>query len=128
VLDADRHNVDKQAHHAAVRLTLSLSLCPFWSSFFVQNNNPQYADLGKYGTFELDISADEGTMTWNSDLAHIDELATELNITMGIPALNYHLHSFWALPDVNYAIGGTLCGAPITGGHYDPFFAVRVKK
>jgi hypothetical protein len=87
----------------------------------------QYADLGKYGTFDLTISADEGTMTWKSDLAHINELAAELNITMGIPALNYHLHSFWALPYVNYAIGGTLCGVANTGGHYDPFFAVSKK-
>jgi hypothetical protein len=84
----------------------------------------QYADLGKYGTFELVISADEGTMTWNSDLSNIDELADELGLPGGIQQLNYHLHSFWALSGVDYAIGGTDCGASNTGGHYDPFFGV----
>jgi hypothetical protein len=63
-------------------------------------------------------------MTWKSNLANIDELATELGIVGGIPALNYHLHSFWALQDVDYAIGGTACGANVTGGHYDPFYGV----
>jgi hypothetical protein len=97
-----------------VQYTLSLSV----SSFV------QYAELGKYGTFELEISADEGTMTWKSDLANIDELATELNITGGIQQLNYHLHSYWTWTELDFAIGGTDCDSLHTGGHYDPFFAV----
>ena len=52
----------------------------------------------------------------------IDELALSLGIT--IENLNYHIHSFWGLQDVDYATGGTLCGSANTGGHYDPYFAV----
>jgi hypothetical protein len=115
-----------QAHTFAFHFHAAM---PAFYVFFIFHihHDTQYADLGKYGTFEMDISADEGTMTWKSDLANINELATELGIVGGrIPLLNYHLHSFWALPDnVNYAIGGTACGANNTGGHYDPFFAVR---
>jgi hypothetical protein len=87
----------------------------------------QYADLDKYGTFDVKISEDEGTMTWETALSNIDELAAELAIPGGIAKLGYHLHSFWSLQDVDYAIGGTLCGPTNTGGHYDPFFAVSKK-
>ena len=84
----------------------------------------QYASFGKYGTFELEISADDGTMTWKSNLANIDELAEELGIEGGIPSLNYHLHQAWTIEDADFAIGGEACGPSNTGGHYDPFFAV----
>ena len=84
---------------------------------------PQYATLGKYGTFELQISADDGTMTWKSDLHKIDALATELGIVAGIPSMNYHLHQSWTL-SADYAIGGVDCGLANLGNHYDPYFAV----
>ena len=87
--------------------------------------NMQYAQLGEFGTFELEISADDGTMTWNSDLKNIDVLAEELGIEAGIPSLNYHLHQSWTL-DENYATGGEACGAANLGGHYDPYFAVGI--
>ena len=79
----------------------------------------QYADLGKYGTFQLEISADDGTMTWASDLQHIDELVK------GIEELDYHLHQSWTL-DTDYATGEKDCCPENLGNHYDPYFAVRV--
>lgn len=78
----------------------------------------QYANLGKYGTFQLEISADDGTMTWASDLQHIDELAK------GIQELDYHLHQSWTL-DTDYATGEKDCCVENLGNHYDPYFAVR---
>ena len=84
----------------------------------------QYATLGKYGTFQLEISADDGTMKWTSDLSNLGELAASLNITAGIPSLNYHLHQSWNL-STDFATGGTACGLPNLGNHYDPYFAVR---
>lgn len=81
--------------------------------------------MGKYGTFEMEISADEGTMTWKSDLENIDELAKELGVEGGFATLNYHLHQSWTNMDADYAIGGEGCAPSVTGGHYDPFFAVR---
>jgi len=80
--------------------------------------------MGMFGKFELEISADDGTMTWKSDLSNIDKLAKKLNIKDGIPTLNYHLHQSWDL-DADYAIGGDECGFANLGNHYDPYFAVR---
>ena len=81
--------------------------------------------MGQYGTFEMEISADVGTMTWKSDLTNLDELAAELGLEP-FPALNYHLHQSWTNTEANFAIGGDACGPAVTGGHYDPFFAVRL--
>jgi hypothetical protein len=80
----------------------------------------QYADLGRYGTFDLEISADDGTMKWSSSLQNIKMLETELNVT--ISSLNYHLHQQWTDNNTDVAIGGVGCGPNITGNHYDPFF------
>lgn len=80
--------------------------------------------MGQYGTFEMEISADDGTMTWTSDLENLDNLAEELGLEP-FPSLNYHLHQSWTNTETNYAVGGDGCGPAVTGGHYDPFFGVR---
>ena len=87
------------------------------------SNKSQHADLGNYGSFELEIAADDGTMTWKSNLQNISQLATDLNITGGIPILSYHLHQSWNLT-ADFAIGASQCGVENLGNHYDPYFAV----
>ena len=79
--------------------------------------------MGIYGTFELEISGDDGTMIWKSNLQKINQLATDLNIIGGITSLNYHLHQSWNLT-ADYAIGESQCGLANLGNHYDPYFAV----
>lgn len=80
--------------------------------------------MGKFGSFELEISEDGSRMTWDSDLENLDLLAAELGLD-GFPILNYHLHQQWTNTEEDFAIGGEGCGPSVTGGHYDPFFGVR---
>jgi len=54
-----------------------ISTCPLL--LYLQN-----ADLGAYGTFELEISVDDGTMTWKSDPANVAMLAEDLYKSDGI--------------------------------------------
>lgn len=61
-------------------------------------------------------------MNWKVDIRNIDELAEELGIPP-ITSLNYHLHQQWTNGDKFFDIGGDGCGADVTGGHYDPYFA-----
>jgi hypothetical protein len=80
-----------------------------------------HANLGQYGTFELEIAADDSFMSWKSSLNNVDQLEQDLGGDIEISALAYHLHQQWTLVDADYAIGATACGSSSTGGHYDPF-------
>jgi hypothetical protein len=71
--------------------------------------------------FSMEVSREEGTMSYTSSLQNIDSLAAALGISGGIASLDYHLHTMWTNEE-SPQIDGTECGASRTGGHYDPLF------
>jgi hypothetical protein len=85
-------------------------------NFFIQ-----YAILGDYGTFEMEISADDAFMSWTAKLQNLDQLAIALGVDV-FSSLSYHLHQQWTSVDSDVGFSAIDCGPNVTGGHYDPFF------
>jgi hypothetical protein len=88
--------------------------------FPCMHTNNQFVDFGNYGTFEMEISANDSSMSWKASLHNIDQLA--LNLGMNITSLNYHLHQQWTTIGSDVGFSADECSMNVTGGHYDPFF------
>mmetsp|Transcript_3297 Transcript_3297/g.2934 ORF Transcript_3297/g.2934 Transcript_3297/m.2934 type:complete len:295 (-) Transcript_3297:33-917(-) len=74
------------------------------------------------GYFAVDIVDGVGYYYFDLNLDNFDSAdASDCDFTTY--GLKYHIHSYWTNPNTTSSAGSTYCGAPYTGGHYDPTFA-----
>ena len=89
------------------------------SKYYCANIDPTVSD-GAKGFFQMEYTSNnKATYTYHLDLLEFSGYSDTCYPNEG---LAYHAHSFWT--DSKTSSGGnSACGAPATGGHYDPFLA-----
>ena len=100
-------------------VALSLASAASATSCYTAKLDPASAS-GASGIFQMEYAANSrATYSYNLDLTDFTGFAATCNPSNG---LSYHAHSYWTNTTSDSG-ANAFCGAPYTGGHYDPSLA-----